>query len=239
VQLFAAVPGGLDVNAQTSQGETALHIAMKTGHHSEVVRALLNVPGIDVNVQAKSGHTPLHVASCMDPVKTELLLAHKDINVNIKASDGTTPLMYYTKACKYENRRLHQMKLILAHPNILVDAFDRNGCTALYYAAKSNDPRKTQLLINHKANVNTHSFSVKLGTPISATSTVHVASLLWAHGADMDGVYDSVKVTGTCEQRLRTILELERAGVDPNIIAKYLFTYPPHEFIIKGLYDLQ
>lgn len=96
-EVEALIAQGVDVNAQNSSGQRALHMASKKGH-TDIVKLLLAQPGIDVNASAylsryrgtnDLGTTALHEAAYeghADIVK--LLLTHPGIDLSLKGSSS-------------------------------------------------------------------------------------------------------------------------------------------------------
>ena len=89
---------GVDVNARTSSGETALHIA-SAGNYVPVVRRLLAHPSIDVNVMSSEGSTPLHLA-CHRGHAAVIVLLLRDPRTSVNVgwtSSCVTPLFLAVK----------------------------------------------------------------------------------------------------------------------------------------------
>jgi ankyrin repeat protein len=55
------IKGGININHQDNDGNTALHIAIKLRQNNEIIKLLLD-NGADVNIKNKNGKTPLDIA---------------------------------------------------------------------------------------------------------------------------------------------------------------------------------
>ena len=88
----------------TEQGETPLHIAVKTGN-KEITKFLLD-KGADVNVGDKYEATPLHFACRNGDGYIARMLVEFGGDLTIKAIDGRTPL----DACKTNELRIDLIK---------------------------------------------------------------------------------------------------------------------------------
>lgn len=89
------VSRGADVNARDKDGDTALHVAARSGKPG-AVEALL-AAGADVNAKGQYGRTPLHEAARISDANTaavQALLAHgADVNARTDESQGAqTPI---------------------------------------------------------------------------------------------------------------------------------------------------
>mmetsp|Transcript_7562 Transcript_7562/g.9108 ORF Transcript_7562/g.9108 Transcript_7562/m.9108 type:complete len:158 (-) Transcript_7562:332-805(-) len=85
VSIIRFLREGVDVNATSLKGDTALFWAACEGH-TKIVKLLLDQDRIDVNMKTKNNieWTPLMAASVYGKGNiVQLLLKHPDINVNI------------------------------------------------------------------------------------------------------------------------------------------------------------
>lgn len=125
VKIIEKLIGKININAQDTDGHTALIYASSEGHDNTVKR-LLEVPGINVNIKNNNGYTALIYASLKgheDIVK--ILLQVPAIDVNAQNKHGATALM---RAAFWGHGET--VKLLLnvgADPNIK----DNNGKTVL------------------------------------------------------------------------------------------------------------
>ena len=85
---------GIDINADDSNGFTALSLSAKEGQ-LDIVRLLLSIDGIDVNKGDLNGKTPLLWASSKEHYAVvSLLLNHSSIDVNKADNKGRTALFW-------------------------------------------------------------------------------------------------------------------------------------------------
>ena len=78
----------VEVNRQTSNGDTALILSSIQGH-ADCVALLLNAPSVDVNVQNKFGNTALLTAAAQGHAEcTRLLLKMPGINLLLMTKKG-------------------------------------------------------------------------------------------------------------------------------------------------------
>ncbi len=139
-----------DRNIRDSRGATCLHYAAEAGR-PRVIQWLIGDGKMDVTVVDANGQTAMHYA-CREeqsPV-IEVLKNMSTRLVNQKSHAGVTPLMLLVdKADK--PKLVHRLVKFGAQ----VDAEDHDGNTALFYAARKNHPEVvSELLINHRADMN-------------------------------------------------------------------------------------
>ncbi len=82
----------VDINAQDSEGYTALHWAIGK-MHTDVAKILLGA-GANLNLQDQDGWTPLHLAADWGQVKEVKLLLDAGADPNITTNRNETPLHY-------------------------------------------------------------------------------------------------------------------------------------------------
>ena len=136
---------GFYVNTQSSNGQTALHVAVEFGN-LEIVKFLLENKA-KVNIKSKHNRTPLLMIDELperDDLLVEIvrLLVAKGANVNVQDKSKNTALMF---ACDEEE--LEAVKILLeagANPNLK----DEDGETAL---EKTDSDEIKQLLIKYGA----------------------------------------------------------------------------------------
>ncbi|KAG8193862.1 hypothetical protein JTE90_011422 [Oedothorax gibbosus] len=146
---------GISVNAKTTHGDTALHLAASKGY-LEVVEVLLSVPGILVNEKNDSYyHTPLHLAADLHHSDVvEALLGHPDTDVNVKDKSLQTPL--HTSAYHGDLKTIE----LLLQGGIRANEKTINGYTAAYWAAKQNQHAALQMIVNYLKRVVEHGADV-------------------------------------------------------------------------------
>lgn len=127
---------GVDVNAQTDTGRTALALC-----RDEAIALLLLEAGARPDIQNRSGETPLHFA-CLkwkaapdDVFNAMMNLMYNPANVNptnanLPDAEGRTPLHW---VCSTEKNKRYVEPLILFGAN--PDAPDNQGRSPLHYAA--------------------------------------------------------------------------------------------------------
>ena len=131
-------------------GETALHLATRSGH-TVVLRELIH-HGANVHVQGKkgSGQTALLMAAEYGYVDTAKLLLEKGSSVNFRDESGYTALHWAAR-----EGHLEMVRLLLKR-GAAVNPQDRKSCTPLYLAVKHGRHDVSMLLLDHKAKVYIH-----------------------------------------------------------------------------------
>jgi ankyrin repeat protein len=144
VQLL--VEEGADVDAKTSNRETALHRAADHGHKT-VARLLLENKA-DVNAKDESGKTALYLAARNRHETVVRLLLEEGADVNAKNGDGETAL-YWAAYHGHET-----VVRLLLEEGADVNAKNEDGETGLYWAANYGHEAVARLLLENGANVN-------------------------------------------------------------------------------------
>jgi ankyrin repeat protein len=127
VWLLLRAPG-IDLNAVSMSGNTALHFAIASGC-AEVVEMLLQREETEVNAAGPGGATALHGAVASNQGQcVEMLCRRRDLDVNARTEppEMITPLML---AANNGDREIVQM--LLACPGVETDARLANGTTAV------------------------------------------------------------------------------------------------------------
>jgi ankyrin repeat protein len=133
----------VDVNAQNSNGQTALMLAAKNGH-KEVVEVLLATGKAEINAQSKNAQTALVLAAENGYKEVaELLLATGKVETNdARDKNGLTAL---TRAALLGEKEV--VELLLATGKVEINAQDKYGCTALMQAARWGHKEVVELLL--------------------------------------------------------------------------------------------
>ena len=127
-----------NVNIQTKDGDTPLHLAVETGDIlcTEIVTLLLAHPQCDLNEANHEGKTPLHVA-CKKGSTTvvRMLLETYKCDPNLQTIAGDTPLHLAT--CARVSAAIIQ--LLLSNPQCDPHVENYQGDTPLHVALKLNN----------------------------------------------------------------------------------------------------
>lgn len=142
---------GADVNFRSEDGETLLHLIVRSGGKDSLELAdLLITKGAQVNAKDYNSNTPLLQAIYwLNNNRMAELLISKGADINIKAFEGETPLHLAVKM-RY-GRELAQL-LIAKGANI--NAKTDDGDTPLHEAVRTGSFLKVELLVQKGANVN-------------------------------------------------------------------------------------
>ncbi len=155
---------GVNVNAQSSDGNTPLLIATGTDQVN-LVQKLLD-KGADPNIKNLLGDTALFYASeAVIP-----LLVAKGADVNAEGSNGMTPLHSFAMKNRYKS-----MQILLKSPAISVSKQDAFGNTPLHIAALKGYTEIATLLLSRNAQTDILNKSGKI--PLSI-ATGEVKSIL-------------------------------------------------------------
>ena len=90
VDVWDCVTTGADINAQSDEGESPLHMAAINGN-SAAVHALIEA-GADINARHKYGATPIHSAAINGNPAVAKKLIDAGADVRVRNNDGNTPL---------------------------------------------------------------------------------------------------------------------------------------------------
>ncbi|XP_063923115.1 uncharacterized protein LOC135137411 [Zophobas morio] len=151
---------GIDVNAQTEKGKTALHFACKQGK-IETIKTLKTL-GADVNMRDNEGRNALHhaILSTYENPTLITLLKSYDIDLDARNTKGVTPLHL---ACAENKVEMAKTLLDLGADANTVDNLKQNS---LHYAAAAKQSTDTMnLLLDSGANANAQ--DAKGTTPLS------------------------------------------------------------------------
>lgn len=233
------------------------------GRNHEAVRSLLQ-QHVDVNTPQADGATALAWAAHWDDMETADLLIHAGANVNAANGYGVTPL---SLACTNQSATMVEKLLKAgADPNgvpsgtpvlmmaartgnvdivksLLAHGADANakesarGQTALMWAVAEKHPEVERLLIDHGADVHSHSTSGF--TPLlfaAQQGDVDSARMLLDAGANVNDAAEdgTALVLATHSGHEALALFLLEKGADPNATDAYGIT-ALHYALLKGL----
>ncbi|KAH6904886.1 ankyrin repeat-containing domain protein, partial [Coprinopsis sp. MPI-PUGE-AT-0042] len=182
VQRLLTIPG-IDLNALSKSGSSALLSACRNGHLG-IVQALLASHGTDLNIKNSKGDTPLLRAASGGHIEiVKLLLDAPDIRLNEVNADGWTAL---GSACSRGHRAI--VEILLRLPDIDVNKTAHNGWPPLVAAVhRGHEAIAKMLLQSRTINVNaTNGYGAS--ALLCATSKSHVRLielLLAAAGIDV------------------------------------------------------
>lgn len=130
VQLL--IQNGADIHAQTPEGETSLHLAVR--HRVEEVAKILLEAGAGIEVRDSHGRTPLHYACFEGRDKQVRLLLENGADIEAKDKEGDTPLHKAVRD-KTGPKELNSksVELLIAH-NANLRSRNNNNLTALEMA---------------------------------------------------------------------------------------------------------
>ncbi|XP_058835922.1 uncharacterized protein LOC131692719 [Topomyia yanbarensis] len=168
-------------------GELPLHLAILTDYTAttECV-ALLLQHGVDPNETDDKGRTALHLAAAYENHEClEILLKYR-ASVMAKDDAGIIPLHFAVTL-----RALKVIEILLQHPmaSEMLNASDREGCTALHMAAVLNYPDVAAKLIDAGADLNARDHKNRTPLHLAAAGQFHdVVELLIMHQADINAI---------------------------------------------------
>jgi len=162
----------------------------------DIAKFLLTGISTQINTSDDEGLTLLHHAvQKKDITLVSLLIKHDYIQVNETSVLGRTPLHYAVKIEKHAhvakrlfafdditevagtNKYTDIINLLLAHPDILVNARDGYRLTPLHCATLSNHPEAVQLLLKHP-NIQIHKTDTKGQTALQIAQKKKYAEII-------------------------------------------------------------
>jgi ankyrin repeat protein len=147
---LAAIEDGVDVNARSADGTTALHWAVYNGNAALVERLI--AAGADVTVANEFGSTPLAEAATVGNAAVIRALLEAGAPVDAPGADGQTALMIVARSGNTAAAE------VLIEGGADVNAREAwRQQTALMWAAAQNQPAMAKLLIEHGAEVDARS----------------------------------------------------------------------------------
>jgi ankyrin repeat protein len=183
IAAIAAGPGCVDLNAQDSQGWTALHYAAAEGHSSAVCalaqrRAHLAISTID-------GETPLVLAVVYGHIDAVCELVDAGADVNYFDPNGPSPLV---AAVRQGDVEMVKLLLALNADVSLADGYQMTPLVAAAFEGDDSDDGVLAELISAGADVNLHAPSGLSALEVAARQgNLRAAKKLMDHGADPNG----------------------------------------------------
>jgi len=142
-----AISKGVDVNAFSVEGETALHCAARRGNEA-IIEILLSA-GADLEIRSEAHeYTPLITAADCGRYEAVNILIKAGADINAKSSEGWTALM---EAALGNHQDV--VKLLIS-AGAEIDSKRNDGQTALMFAALNNHKEVVKILIEADANIN-------------------------------------------------------------------------------------
>ena len=196
---------GADINATTSEGSSALHVAVLL-KHAQCLEFLLSCKGIDKDIQDNRGNTPLMVAAERGFHRFVHLLLTHGCNPNISNSVGQTAIHF--SLMPYQgiigNRDGCTCLQILVEHGAEIDAVDKNGMTPAHCAVQRGNKWALFFLVCENCDLQMvyHSWTVdtrqEFGVDLPATPLVmavyylneYMVTLLYRCGCDMSQCTD-------------------------------------------------
>ena len=120
-----------NLNEQTNNGSTALHLAITDGG-TEAAELLLD-RGASICIATYDGDTPLHLAAFQYPGDLEAMLSAQGIEtiINKRNGDGRAAIHIVLLQQYFTSNTLHMMNKLLRIPTINVDSTDGDDATPL------------------------------------------------------------------------------------------------------------
>lgn len=181
---------GVDIDAQTKQGETPLHWVIKwpkgTSNLFNVSKVLID-RGADISIKDNQGMTALHHAINSKEIDIAKLL------IETYSDDG---MMNYT----------------------IINAISNNGKTPSHLAIEKDSIEIAEILIAHLANIEARDDRKK--TPLHYAKSLDMTKLLVEHGADINATDkdgNTILYYAILHYKLKIITYLIEIGVNINI----------------------
>ena len=196
-----------DIEAQTSAGFNALHIAAYHGQ-LKAVEVLVGF-GADIEKRDDSMHTALFMASWQNHAEVVKWLLDRDANREAATSWGFTSLLVASR-----NGFVEPMN-ILIEAQAEIEHHDENGYTSVALAAKHGKVAALQLLIDRGAKIDSqdHFGNTALMLAIQESLTdelMETVQLLLKHDAD---VYHKKKTGRTPLMKAARLFDMDAASI--------------------------
>lgn len=148
VDVREAIINGADINTQDTDGNTALHLAIK-GKHISLLIELLKKERINIEIRNNKGLTPLFCAVQDDlpEIVKALLSANANMNLRSISQSNCTPLIYASAHCSEEVVEI-LLKHSLLNATDIINATGDSG-TALHLAAYYGREKVIKLLLTY------------------------------------------------------------------------------------------
>ena len=137
---------GVDLNRQNLDGDTPLHIAVKSCSKN-YVKHLMSL-GADQNIQNSSGNTALHIATDFESKHLFSLLRNDSINLDLQNAEKKTALDL--AIC---NGKMFATSLLLSF-GANMEIRGEYGYSAIHWAVHKSSVEALQLLIQFRADLN-------------------------------------------------------------------------------------
>ena len=179
----ALIDKGVDVNAKTADGATALIMAAQEGHR-EVAQALI-AQGADVNAKRTDGWTALMVAAEKGHPEIVQVLIAQGADVDAKAAYGWTAGWTALRSAAKEGHT--EIARALIDKGADVNAKGTDGWTALMAAALNGHTEVVQALIDKGADVDAKDAYGRTALMFAARDGYpEIVQALIAQGADVN-----------------------------------------------------
>jgi ankyrin repeat protein len=147
---LAAIEDGVDVNAASADGTTALHWAVYNDNLALVERLI--AAGADVTAINEFGSTPMAEAATVGNAAVIEALLDAGADADSPSADGQTPLMIVARS-----GNLAAARTLIEHGANVNAREQWREQTALMWAAAQNQGAMTKLLVEHGADVDARS----------------------------------------------------------------------------------
>ena len=154
VEIFnLLLKNGANVDEQSEDGHSALHMAAQNGHESVCMLLLDN--SVDINKQDNYGFASLHLAAQNGEMNVCKFLVQKNALKDIQDDVGCTPLMAaavcgQTEICEY-----------LLENKTMINCQSKHGNAALHLAVKYKKFEVCQVLLQYGADITSSNSSGK------------------------------------------------------------------------------
>src|SRR6266404_7970470 len=226
-ELLLELGGKVDVRAQDTRGQTALHkiIDRRDKVAIEAVDYLLQ-RGADVNARREDLWTPLHVAANVGALTVARALLDNRADVNSRNDDDQTPLhLLSSRDTSHDEGDSSDLAKLLLERGANVNGKDKNNATPLHMGYHYNKLSIVRVLLDHGANTENSQSKILLhkissGTHIAQGDDVGLAQLFPEHGAAAIAqneyhisASDCASYFGT--QKIREVLFGDRTELEP------------------------